>query len=93
MEEEKKSITFRDVCKTIWFRKWVALVVAVVVALVVAVGLYYGYNPKSKTCEVEFSLNLPGGDDGAFYIYPDGKLFHYTELTSVETLNKVRESA
>lgn len=92
MEEEKKSITFRDVCKTIWFRKWVALVVAVVVALVVAVGLYYGYNPKSKTCEVEFSLNLPGGDDGAFYSYPDGKLFHYTELTSVETLNKVKES-
>lgn len=92
MEEEKKGLTFRDVCKTIWLRKWVALVVAVVVALVIAVGLYYGYNPKSKTCEVEFTLNLPGSDEGAFYKYPDGKLFHYTDLTSVETLKEVKES-
>lgn len=92
MEEEKKGLTFKDVCKTIWLRKWVALVVAVVVALVIAVGLYYGYNPKSKTCEVEFTLNLPGSDEGAFYKYPDGKLFHYTDLTSVETLKEVKES-
>lgn len=91
MEEEKKGLTFKDVCKTIWLRKWVALVVAVVVALVIAVGLYYGYNPKSKTCEVEFTLNLPGSDEGAFYKYPDGKLFHYTDLTSVETLKEVKE--
>ena len=73
MEEEKKGLTFKDVCKTIWLRKWVALVVAVVVALVTAVALYYGYNPKSKTCTVEFSLNLPGSYEDAFYSYPDRK--------------------
>ena len=92
MEEEKKGLTFKDVCKTIWLRKWVALVVAVVVALVTAIALYYGYNPKSKTCTVEFSFNLPGSYEDAFYSYPDGTLFHYTELTSVETLKAVKAS-
>lgn len=91
MQEENVGITFKGICKTIWLRKWVALIVAVLVGLVMAVSLYYGYNPNKKNYEVEFGLNLPGGENGAFYSYPDGKLFHYADLTSSETLKTLKE--
>lgn len=92
MQEENSGITFKDIFRTIWLRKWVLIVVAVAVALVMTVALYYGYNPAVKTCEVQFSLNLPNGDGGATYQYPDGVTFHYAELTSAETLEKIKSN-
>lgn len=91
MEDENKGITLKDICKTIWLKKWLALIVAVLVALACAVLINYVYNPSIKTYETEFSLNLPGSDNGAFYSYPDGKLFYYSEMTSVKTLNEIKE--
>ncbi len=91
MEEENKGLTLNDICKTIWLKKWLALIVAVLVALACAILFYYAYNPRVKNYEMEFSLNLPGGDKDAFYSYPDGKLFYYSDLTSAETLNEIKE--
>lgn len=91
MEEENKGVTLKGIFSTIWLRKWVALIVGVAVVLICAISLNYLYNPNVKTCEMEFSLNLPGGDGGGFYSYPDGKLFHYTDLTSTKTLEEVKE--
>ena len=92
MEEENKGLTLKDICKTIWLKKWIALIVAVLVALACALALYYGYNPRQKTYEIEFSLNFPGGNNSAFYSYPDGTQFHYADLTSEETLEKIKKS-
>ena len=92
MEEENTGLTFKGICKTIWLRKWVALIVAVAVALVCAILIYYAYNPRLKNYKMEFSLNLPGDDTDTFYSYPDGNLFHYSDLTSETTLNEIKEN-
>lgn len=92
MEQENKGITFKGVCKTIWLEKWLALIVAVVVVLACALSINYLYNPGVKTCTVEFNLNLPGSDAGAFYSYPDGTMFHYADLTSTETLEDIKSN-
>jgi len=90
MQEENNGITFREICRTIWLRKWVALIVAVAVALICSVSLFYGYNSTVKSYEVEFSLKLPGDESGSFYSYPDGKQFHYADFISLETLSFVK---
>ncbi len=90
MQEENNGITFREICRTIWLRKWVALIVAIAVALVCSVSLFYGYNSTVKSYEVEFSLKLPGDESGSFYSYPDGKQFHYADFISLETLSFVK---
>ena len=92
MEEENKGLTLKDICKTIWLKKWLALIVAVAVALACAILIYYAYNPRVKNYEMEFSLNLPGGDKDAFYSYPDGTLFYYSDLTSATTLKGIKEN-
>ncbi|MDE7083162.1 MAG: hypothetical protein K2O89_05615 [Clostridia bacterium] len=92
MEEEKSGITLREICRTIWLRKWVALIVAVAVALVCAISLYYGYNYRVKNYVMEFSLNLPGDDNGVVYIYPDGSQLYYTDMTSMNTLKAVKNT-
>lgn len=92
MEEENKGITLKGICKTIWLKKWLALIVGVVVVLACAISINYLYNPGVKTCTVEFNLNLPGSDTNAFYSYPDGTLFHYADLTSTETLEDIKSS-
>ena len=93
MAEENKSITLKGILKTIWLKKWVALIVAVAVVLVCAISLFYGYNAKEEHYEIEFSLNLPGNNSSAAYVYPDGTQFHYTDITKRETLEGVKASS
>jgi len=92
MQEENNGITFREIFRTIWLRKWVALIVAVAVALVCSISLYYGYNYRVKNYVMEFSLNLPGEDNGAVYIYPNGSQLYYSDMTSLPTLKAVKNS-
>lgn len=92
MEEETKGLTLKDVVRTIWSQKWVALIVAVLITLAVAVTLFYGYNPSVSSYSMEFSLNLPGDDNSGAYIYPNGTQFYYADITSINKLREVKNS-
>lgn len=92
MEEETKGLTLKDVVKTIWREKWIALIVAVLITLIGAVTLFYGYNPSVSSYFMEFSLNLPGDDNSGTYIYPNGTQFYYADMTSYKTLRAVKAS-
>ena len=92
MEEETKSLTLKDVVRTIWSQKWVALIVAVLITLAGAVTLFYGYNPSVSSYSMEFSLNLPGDDNSGAYIYPNGTQFYYADITSIKNLGEVKKS-
>ena len=48
--------------------------------------------PVEKNYVMEFSLNLPGSDGSAVYVYPDGTQFHYTDIISADTMRKVRDN-
>ena len=93
MEEEKNGLTLKGVFNTIWLKKWIALIVAVVVVLVSAVSLFYGYNRHVKYYTMEFSLNLPGGDNGVVYIYPNGSQLYYSDMTSEKTLKAIKSAS
>lgn len=88
-----EGLSLREIFRTIWLRKWVTLGVALAIFLVCIISIFYGYNPSKKYYEAEFSLNLPGSDGTAVYIYPDGSQFHYTDMVSRETLETIKESA
>ena len=89
---EEGGVSVREIFRTIWLRKWVALAVAVALFLVCAISFFYGYNPSKKNYVMEFSLNLPGSDGSAVYVYPDGTQFHYTDIISADTMRKVRDN-
>ncbi len=93
MEEENKGITLREIFRTIWLRKWVALIVAVAVALVCSISLYYGYNYRVGKYVMEFSLSLPGDDNSVVYNYPNGSQLYYADMTSLSTLRAVKNSS
>lgn len=86
-----EGLSLREIFRTIWLRKWVTLGVALAIFLVCIISIFYGYNPSKKYYVMEFSLNLPGSDGGAVYVYPDGTQFHYTDIISVDTLRKVKD--
>lgn len=92
MEEETNGTTFSKIFKTIWHCKWVTLAVAVLVTLFSAIILFYGFNPASESYVMEFSLNLPGDNNSPNYIYPDGKQFYYSDMTSLKTLSDIKKS-
>lgn len=91
-ETEQDGVTLREIFRTVWLRKWVAIAVAAGIFLVGVVSLYFGYNRAVNDYVIEFGLNLPGEAEGAGYVYPDGTQFHYTDITSVATLQAVRNS-
>ena len=45
---EEGGVSVREIFRTIWLRKWVALAVAVALFLVCAISFFYGYNPSKK---------------------------------------------
>ena len=92
MEEENKGLTLKSIFSTIWLRKWVALIVGVLVALICAVSLFYGYNARAQYYVMEFSLNLPGGDNGVAYTYPNGTQLYYADMTSAKTLKSIKDA-
>ncbi len=96
MEEQQVSeeggVSVREIFRTIWFRKWVALAVAVALFLVCAISFFYGYNPSKKNYVMEFSLNLPGEDNSVVYIYPNGTQLYYADMTSLPTLLAIKKS-
>ena len=45
---EEGGVSVREIFRTIWLRKWVALAVAVALFLVCAISFFYGYNPSKR---------------------------------------------
>ncbi len=89
MEEEKSGITLKDIFRTIFSQKWLALMIAVVVAVVCVFVLYFGYGPSKAEYVSSFTINLETDDSGKQY-YPDGREFNYRQLISESNLNAVK---
>ncbi len=94
MEEqiEENGTTFGDVFRTIFSQKWLALILAAAIFVVGTVGLYL-YGKFTSSYSVTFVLQLPGASNSPLsYVYPDGKIFYYSDLISSENLNAVKDS-
>ncbi len=92
-QREEGGISLKDIFRTIFSQKWIALAILIVVTLAGTVGIYFGVNNSKREYVASFVLNLPG-DDGSknYYTYPDGTTFYYSDLISKETLEKVKKS-
>lgn len=91
MEEEKSGITLKDIFRTIFSQKWLALMIAVVVAVVCVFVLYFGYGPSKAEYVSSFTVNMDTDDSGK-PCYPDGREFNYRQLISDANLNAVKNS-
>ena len=107
MQDEKSGMSVGDIFRIIFSQKWVALIILVVVTLAGTLGLHYGSNAISKTYDVSFTLELPQTDKNSIIkdengntiasstsvvYYPDGTAFYYTDIVSLTTLKKVKNS-
>lgn len=91
MEEEKSGTTLKDIFRTIFSQKWLALMIAVVVAVVCVFVLYFGYGPSKAEYVSSFTINMETDDSGE-PCYPDGRKFNYMQLISEANLNAVKNS-
>lgn len=93
-EVQEGGISFKEIFKTIFSQKWLALILTVAITLVGVLGILFIYNPSKKVYEASFTIFLPGEKDGAptTYTYPDGEIFRYTDIVSAENLNKIKGS-
>ncbi len=97
MEENKReesSVSLKDIFSVIFSQKWILLIVLIAVTVAGTAGIYFGSNVKDKTYNVSFVLTLPGSDEYSVnYQYPDGTVFRYSDMVSLSTLKKVKESS
>ena len=92
-EREEGGISIGDIFRTILSCKWLALVIAAVITIGGAVGLYF-YGASKQEYAVTFVMYMPGsGNSPVSYTYPDGTRFHFTDLVSVENLQRVKENS
>ncbi len=92
-EREEGGISIGDIFRTILSCKWLALVIAAVITVGGAVGLYF-YGASKQEYSVTFVMYMPGsGNSPVSYTYPDGTRFHFTDLVSVENLQRVKENS
>lgn len=93
MQEEANSISLRDIFKTIFTQKWLALIIAVVITVGGVLAIQLGYNNGQKYYTSQFSLVLPEDDnEGTRYTYPDGVPFQYADMIAYKSLNAVKKS-
>lgn len=91
--EEEGGVTLGYIFRTIFSQKWIALIVAAVITLAGTLGLYF-LGKRSEVYSVAFVSNLPGSQNSASYFeFPDGQSQHYTEMVSLENLEKVKASS
>ena len=93
MQEETSGITVRDIFKTIWSQKWLALIIAVVITVGGVLAIQLGYNKGQEYYSSQFSLVLPDeGKDETKYTYPDGTPFQYADMVAYKALSAVKQS-
>lgn len=93
MQEEANGISLRDIFKTIFTQKWLALIIAVVITVGGVLAIQLGYNNGQKYYTSQFSLVLPEDDnEGTRYTYPDGVPFQYADMIAYKSLNAVKKS-
>ncbi|MDE6504732.1 MAG: hypothetical protein K2L42_02560 [Clostridia bacterium] len=93
MQEEANGISLRDILKTIFTQKWLALIIAIVITVGGVLAIQLGYNNGQKYYTSQFSLVLPEDDkDGTRYTYPDGTPFQYADMVAYKSLNAVKET-
>ncbi|MDE6586440.1 MAG: hypothetical protein K2K80_07165 [Clostridia bacterium] len=93
MEEESKGISIGEIFKTIFLKKWLALIVALCITVVGILGIQLLYNRMKEVYTTEFSLRLPGYLNGEYYTFPDGTVMHYAEMVSLSELEAVKDSS
>ncbi len=95
MEEEKEEggISLGDIFRTIFSQKWLALIIALVITLAGTLCIYFISNNSKREYTASFVLNLPGDDaNGGNYVYPDGNVFYYSDIVSLDNLESVKEA-
>ncbi len=93
-QREEGSVSLKDIFSVIFSQKWIALIILIAVTVAGTAGIYFGSNVKDKTYKVSFVLTLPGSDEYSVnYQYPDGTAFRYSDMVSLSTLKKVKESS
>ncbi|MDE7453923.1 MAG: hypothetical protein K2N22_05890 [Clostridia bacterium] len=92
-QREEGGTSLKDIFRTIFTQKWLALIILIVVTIAGTVGIYFGMNYFKREYVASFVLNLPG-DDGEknYYVYPDGTTFYFSDLISKQTLKDVKKS-
>lgn len=88
-QREESGITFGEIRRIIFNKKWIALAVALAITLAGTLTLYFTRGKSQTTYSTTFTVNLSGN---AADTYPDGTKFSYTDLISLNTLIEVRNS-
>lgn len=93
MLEEETCISLGDILRTIFSKKWLALIIAACITVIGTLGLAFLYSPMKEEYKVDFRLNLPGASDTlSYYVYPDGKILYYADIVSRESLEEIKAS-
>ena len=90
-EENKKEFSFADVMRTVWSRKFLALIIAVAITLAGTLALFFGYNAATNYYESAFTINFPVSAGGLIQ-YPDGRQRNFRDLISEDNLKAVKNS-
>lgn len=91
MEEELESrgISIQEIWRVIKKKIWLILLLSLAAALAAVVLFSYWINPRSADYKLEFELIYP---DAASQKYPDGTIFYYQDIISMESLAAAKES-
>ncbi len=87
--EEEKGISLADMFRMIFSQKWLALIIAAVITVVGVLGFTYVYNPRASVYTVKYNLNLPGGNNGVYYKYPDGTILYFNSVISENSIKNI----
>ena len=98
--DEEKGITLGEIFRTIFTKKWLALIIAVAITVIGSLVLILGYNPSKTEYVSTFSVNLvkqetetSPGNKTIQYIYPNGQIFNFRELTARSNIESIRKSS
>lgn len=86
---EDKSISFFDILHVIKKNIWLVLGVTLVVTVVGTLLFYFVYNKSKETYSYNFEISTDAIVDGK---YPDGTIFRYEDLISLDALKEVVNS-
>lgn len=88
MEEEKGLLTVGDFFKVVFNRKWIVLAVTIVAIALGVVLNSFVLNPAKESYQIYFTMEYPDKGD----VYPDGKVFCFQDMVSLEYLQAVKAS-
>lgn len=89
MDQEEKGISFAQLLKILFGRKWV-LLVAIIVTLIV--GILFGtlyYNNKKVVYTTSYTYVSDDLSNGA---YADGSSYNYNQILNLDVFNEIKKS-